>query len=148
MVGFPASARALPTGTVFDVVVTDGPDPSDGNNVGTLWFRLASDLGPAGCRYSAAWESLAHGSFVTPCTLDEMKTHGHASCTANSEGAFNTLVVKGSRAACSYLDPWGQQQDLFMLIGAESADPAGIRGVLQWSAAAPLVSAFDASPSP
>lgn len=143
----PASARALPVDTPFTIVVSNGPDPNDAKAVGALSFKLIDDMGRV-CRYAGGWSGAAPNAIVTGCVLEEMKTHGHASCLLNSQDAFDTVILKGPRAGCTGFDVFGQHRDLFLLIGAESADPAGIIGILQWTAAMPIVSAFAAETSP
>lgn len=144
MLGVPAPVRALPVDTDFAITVVNGPDPSDGKDVGVLSFKLAEDLGRQGCRYGGGWSGVVPGTIGARCSLDETKTHGHASCVANILTAFETLITKPPRVACQGIDGFGQLRDLFLLVGTESADPPAITGLLQWTAAMPIVSAFDA----
>jgi hypothetical protein len=148
MLGVPASARALPVDTDFAITVMNGPDPNDGKDVGTISFKLATDLGMMGCRYSGGWNGVAPGTIGARCSLDEMKTHGHASCVANIDEAFETLLVKQAGVDCQGIDGFGQLRALFLLVGAESTEPAAFIGLLQWTAAAPFVSAFAAQEAP
>ncbi|MFT3768936.1 MAG: hypothetical protein QM820_26140 [Minicystis sp.] len=143
----PATVRALPVDTKLDMVILDGPDPLNVNNVGTIGFKLDSDLGDA-CRYAGAWDASFAGTIMARCSLDELKTHGHGSCFANSQVAFSSMLIKDPRASCSGVDRFGQQQDIFLLIGAEMGDLSAIVGIIQWTAALPILSAFEAQPPP
>jgi hypothetical protein len=144
MLAIPGSARALPVDTNFAFTVVNGPDPHDAKDVGVISFKLDSDVGSMGCRYGGGWNGVVTGTIGARCSLDEMKTHGQASCVVNAQTAFQTLLVKPPRVRCQGIDGFGQLRDLFLLVGLESTEPAGFIGLLQWTAAAPIVSAFAA----
>jgi hypothetical protein len=139
----PRVAWALPRDALFDVVLTDGPDPGDGTPVGALYFQLADEVRGA-CRYYGDWDDARGGAFEVGCWVSESKVRGHASCSANSQISFPTLVTMESQYPCWGFDRHARPQQLFMLAGAEHADPAGIYGLIQWSAAAPVISPFEA----
>lgn len=147
MLTIPGSAHALPINTNFAIFVPNGPDPDDVEDVGVLSFKLDSDLGAAGCRYGYVWKGATPGALVAACFLDEEKTHDHASCMANIQIAFDTLITKPPRFACKAIDGFGQQREFLLLVALESADPAEIIGMVQWTAASTLVSTFVAKQS-
>jgi hypothetical protein len=142
-----SSAWALPRDTMFEVVLTDGPDPADGTPVGKLYVQLADEVRGA-CRYYGDWDDAAGGAFEVGCWLNERKTHLHTSCFTNSRDAFATLVTMESRYPCWGFDRHARPQQLFMLAGAERADPVGLHGLIQWTAATPVISAFEARMQP
>ena len=144
----PGSARALPVDTKLDISILNGPDPQNAHRVGTIAFKYDSDLGDEGCRYSGAWDATFDNYIMARCALDEMKTRGHSSCAANSQVAFMSFLLKPAREACSGVDRFGQHQEIFLMMGIELDTPVGIIGLIQWTAATPILSAFVAAPPP
>ena len=73
---------------------------------------------------------------------------GHASCASNAREAIDAMIVREARLPCAAADGFGQVRDVFMLVGVESASLESIIGLFQYSAAAPVVSPFEATPYP
>jgi hypothetical protein len=140
-------ARAMPVDSVLSLVVLDGPDASDGSNVGALSFQFDADAA-GGCRYNVSWDGSFDGYLAAGCTVEESKTRGHMTCGANTQATFDTMIAKVPRASCTGLDGFGQRQDLFMLVGLEMSATEGVIGLIQWTASAPFLYAFEAQPYP
>ncbi|APR82579.1 Hypothetical protein A7982_07928 [Minicystis rosea] len=143
----PQSVWAMPSEMVFDIVIPDGPDPVNETKVGTIYFELDAEMEDR-CRYYGAWDDGTSATFEAECYMSEYKMFGHASCVSNSRKWFHTMVMLDARLPCAGFDTFGQQQRIFVLTGLEMPQPAGILGLIQWSAAAPMVSPFVAQPYP
>ncbi|MFT3765291.1 MAG: hypothetical protein QM820_07220 [Minicystis sp.] len=129
------------------MTIPDGPDFSNGTSVGTIYFELdAEERGS--CRYYGAWDDASSGTFETACYVAESKTRGHGSCSANSRTSFGTMVALDGRFPCWGFDTFARPTQLFMLAGIELPDPGGVIGMIQWTAATPMVSPFHAQPYP
>ncbi len=141
-------ARALPTQSVFDVQILDGPDTSDGTDLGLLIFDLDADTGRA-CRYYMEWSSnLDDSALSLSCYVDEAKTHGHASCFANSDVAFPTLLTNVRGLPCAGFDGSGMMARVFLLSAVETDVAGHFEGVIQFTAASAALDAIDAEPYP
>jgi hypothetical protein len=143
----PSAAWALPHDTLFKVALADGPDPSDGTPVGALSFVPVIES-PGACTYYVDWDDAEGGAFEAGCWVNERKIHGHMTCAANSRDTFTTLVTMEARFPCWGFDRHARPRELFMLVGAEHTDPAGLIGLIQWTAAMPLLAPFTASSYP
>lgn len=141
-------AEALPSETTFEVSLMDGPDPSDATKVATVSFRPTEDAGNGRCRYAAGWRGTYETAFSTSCSVDELKTHQHASCLDNAGGAFATMIEKPPRSDCAGFDTQAQARDIFLLVGIVIPEGPKVVGILQWSAAAWFLYAFEADPEP
>lgn len=138
-------ARALPTATIFSLVVPDGPSPIDATPVGTISFELDEEA-PGACRYWAEWEN-QEGTLNTECWVDEAKTLRSGSCRMTSTTARTTMLGKTASLPCAGFGTFGNAQAIFMLVGLETADST-IVGLVQWSAAGPYLSPVEGSPYP
>jgi len=141
-----APARALPQGTVFSVVIPNGPDPTNATAIGTMYFELDADL-REGCGYYALWESSSNRAVQAGCWVDERKGLDHVDCLANGQATFDTLVQRDARAPCDGFDTFAQARDLSLLVGLEASSVNGVIGLLQF-AAGPFVYPFEATPYP
>jgi hypothetical protein len=139
------TAWAMPSQTVLDVVIPDGPDPVNDTKVGTLYFELDAEMADR-CRYYGAWDDGASNTFEAECYMSENKAFRHRTCAGNSRAWFQTMVTLDARLPCVGFDTFGQHQRLFVLTAIELTTPAGMLGIIQWSAATPLVSPFVAQP--
>ena len=145
--GAPRAASAMPSQTVLDIIIPSGPDPPNDRKVGTVYFELDAEM-ESSCRYYGAWDDGTSATFEAQCYMSEGKAFRHASCAGNSRTWFHTMVTLEARLPCSGFDGFGQQQQLFLLTGLELPTPAGILGIMQWSAATPMVWPFAAEPYP
>ncbi len=141
----PRAAWALPSETVFELRLVNGPNEVDATSVATVRFRMTEDVG-WGCRYSAGWQGTYDGAFSTPCAVDEFKTHGHQSCVDNANEAFATLLVKPARSDCAGFDTMARTLDIAMLVALVMPDGPTVVGLLMWAGGAPFPVAFEASP--
>lgn len=141
-----APARALPQGTVFSVVIPNGPDPVNATPVGIMYFELDSDSRD-GCGYYALWENTSGRTVQADCWVYESKSFGHANCLANSEATFDTLIQRDRQGPCNGFDTFAQPQDLSMLVGMEASSLSGVLGLLQYSGAW-WIYPFEATPYP
>lgn len=145
VLSWPRPAAALPGGTVFFVDITNGADPADSITGATFAFELDADTG-AGCRYYGVWDDATSAPFEAECYLTEEKTFGHASCVSNGGRSFDTMLTIDAPFPCSSFDRFGRAHRLFLLVGMERAAPVSVRGLIQWTAATPMLSAFEATP--
>lgn len=143
----PAPARALPVDTVFQVTLLDGFDPADGTPAGGVTFKLDSDQGDR-CRYRSSWDGAWEGSITSGCVLDERKTQGHRSCTKNAAVTFNTFFSNDPKGTCILPDGFGIRRDVHLIVGGEAGGLEMLVGIIQWTAAAPVLSAFEAQRYP
>jgi hypothetical protein len=141
----PFEARALPSEPSFTLSIMDGPDPADATKVAKIRFRVVEDVGPA-CRYAAGWQGLYDTAYSTSCSVDELKTHGHASCWKNGEIAFPTVIVKPSRSRCSGFDTMARTLDIAALVGVVLHEEPRVVGLLLFAGGGPFVYAFEAEP--
>ena len=134
----PARACALSTTTTFAAFVNGSP-------AGTLRFVLDSVIAGAACRYVAAWQS-EDGLATAQCSLDEEMWVGHESCVESSLAPIAGIVENIGGPGCAGFDGSNQDTNVFLLMLGEGAGE--LDGVIQYSAASSLPSAFEAVAGP
>jgi hypothetical protein len=135
----PARARALSTTTTFTAFV-------GGAQAGTLRFALDSVIVGVACRYVAAWQSL-DALTTAQCSVDEEIWAGHQSCVENGPAPIAGIVENIGGQGCAGFDGNGRDTSVFLLMLGEGAD-GELDGVIQYSAASSIPSAFEAVAGP
>jgi hypothetical protein len=145
---FPGPARALPTQLVYDILSPDGPDLSNANELGLLFFDLDADLGKS-CRYYMEWtDNLDREALSVDCYINEAKTHGATSCVANSGALVPTVLINDRSLPCTGFNTNGVISSVFLLIAGESYTTGKLDGIIQFTAANTVLYALDAAPYP
>ncbi len=134
-----ARADALPAGVPYDASL-------DGSPVGTLRFQLEAEVPGGACRYDVAWDA-GYGVFAEQCTLDEATWLGHGSCPENAQGPLTSLVVLAPGQDCQGFDDNGQVNPVFLVLLGEAGSTGVLQGLIQFTAATQMVSAFRAVPA-
>lgn len=132
----PARAHALSTTTSFSAFVNGAP-------AGTVRFVLDSVIAGVACRYVAAWQS-EDGLASTQCSLDEDIWAGRQSCVENALVTIDGIVENIGGPGCGGFDASDQGTSVFLLMLGERADAGELAGVIQYSAASSIPSAFEA----
>jgi hypothetical protein len=134
----PTRARALSTTTMFGAFV-------NGASQGTVRFTLDSVIPGVACRYIATWQS-KNGLSTAECALEQDTWVGHQSCVENALGPFDGIVENVGSQGCAGFDGNNQNTHVFLLMlggGGGKLD-----GVIQYSAASSIPSAFEAIADP
>ncbi|APR87476.1 hypothetical protein A7982_12825 [Minicystis rosea] len=137
----------MPSQTVLDVIIPNGPDPVNEIKVGTLYFEVDAEMSDR-CRYYGVWDDGVSNTYEAECYIREDKAFRHRTCNGNSRAWFQTMVSLDARLPCLGFDRFGQNQRLFMMVAIELPTPAGLMGIIQWTPATPMVSPVSVQPYP
>ncbi len=152
-----SNAMALNTNATFLATVTRGvvPDP-----VGTLYFAFNADESIHGCGYVAEWDSAALLPFSGQCWVVEAKTLGNFSCPDNAERPVASFVTidtsvfaapapgpsPATTPFCTGFDIFQQFRQVWMLMLAEDPMIGSMEGIVEYTAASPIVYGIELMP--
>lgn len=125
------SARALPTGTTFEVFLDGGPSQT---HMGQLRFTPSMSVPGGACRYSMQWTADLIEERQVTCWVDEATWHGFGSCVANATAIVRSIVMRAPNQPCKGLDGT-RALDIFQLVLSERAGAPSLVGILQFTAA-------------
>ena len=137
VVSFPARAQALQSGATFRAALNGRPE-------GSMRFQYYATVPGGACRYAVEWGPAS--SPADQCYLDEATWIGHQSCVENALGPMDSIIVMAPGLPCWAYDTSDQDNPLFKLVLVERGWDGGLEGLIQFSAAAPLLSGFAAMP--
>jgi hypothetical protein len=131
----PASALALPTEAVFNVLIPNGPVVD--LPAGQMLFDLDADLTGAAyraCRYYVEWDNGAYLPISADGYVLEAKTHGTASCLYNAFAPVHTVVQNDPSYPFFGFDRFQQYRAVNLLIIGEDGESAQMNGIIQYKA--------------
>jgi hypothetical protein len=133
----PASALALPTEAVFNVLIPNGPGID--LPVGQMLFDLDADLPGAtyrACRYYVEWDNGAYIPISADGYVLEAKTHGTASCVYNAYAPVHTVVQNDPSYPFFGFDRFQQYRAVNLLRVGEDGETSEMDGIRprRWTA--------------
>ena len=109
-------------------------------------FELEAQVTGGACRYDVAWDA-GYGVFEEQCSLDEATWMGHGSCVENAQVPLTSLVVLAPGQDCQGFDENRQVNPVFLVLLGEAGGTGVLQGIIQFTAATQMVSAFRAVPA-